>query len=278
MNAPLDTRAGRPAAKPDAKPARAKRAPKPPPRPPVVVILGALSAMAEHVARLHAAQGDALVIVARHPDRLETVASDLLQRGAARCETHAMDLNAVDGVPMLMSDWRAGMGAMDRVYVFYGLLGDQKQAEGDPVKARALLETNFSSAAEWCLAAANIFEAQKSGVLVVAGSVAGDRGRQSNAIYGAAKAGIAVLTQGLDHRLAKAKAKAVAVKLGFVATPMTDGMPRGGPLWASADRAARLIKKAADQRRGVVYAPWFWRWILLIIRAVPAPIFNRTKL
>jgi NAD(P)-dependent dehydrogenase (short-subunit alcohol dehydrogenase family) len=114
-------------------------------------------------------------------------------------------------------------------------------------------------------------------VLVVIGSVAGDRGRASNAVYGAAKAGIGTLVQGLAHRLAGTGARAVLVKPGFIDTPMTAHLPKGGPLWAKPEAIAQVIVKAASGAAPVVYAPWFWRFILLIVRLVPAGIFHRTK-
>lgn len=242
-----------------------------------IVFLGALSAMAEATARLHAAEGDTLILAARHSERLETLKADLTLRGARDCVVEVMDLGDVNAIPAALARWRAVSGRIDRAYVFYGVLGDQARAETQMEHARQLLQVNFTSAAEWCLALANVFEDQQSGVLIAASSVAGDRGRQSNYVYGAAKAGLTTLVQGIDHRLAKTGGKALAVKLGFVTSPMTAGMG-AGPLWTSAEDAAALIKKGADTRRGIIYAPWFWRWILAIIKSAPAPIFNKTKL
>ena len=170
------------------------------------------------------------------------------------------------------------IGGMDSLLLFYGTLGDNAAAERDTVEARKILRTNFTSAAEWCLAAADLIEAQSHGSLVVIGSVAGDRGRQSNYIYGAAKGGLALLVQGLAHRLAPRGGRAVVIKPGFVDTPMTAGIAKQGPLWAKPAAVAKIIKQAAGKGRPVVYAPGFWRWIMLVIRHVPERMFVRTRL
>lgn len=243
-----------------------------------VLILGATSAMAEHAARVHAQRGDRLILVARRADALETVADDLRVRGQVEVETFVADLSQPGSLEGGAKAWLASLGRLDRAYVFYGELGDQAAAERDIEAARRLIQINYTSAAEWVLALANVFEGQGAGRLVVITSVAADRGRMSNYVYGSAKAGISTLVQGLDHRLSKVGARAVSLKFGFVISPMTAGMNRSGPLWIGAAEAGRLAVRSGDKQRGVVYAPWFWRFIMLIIRLVPTPIFNRTKL
>jgi short-subunit dehydrogenase len=244
-----------------------------------VVILGATSAMAEAVARLYAAEGASLVLVGRRADRLEEIRADLAARGAAAVQVAAADLAHPADAGASLAGWAGPRGA-DAVLLFYGVLGDQAQAEADPAVARDLLQVNFTSAAEWCLAAANLLEAQRRGALVVIGSVAGDRGRQSNYVYGAAKAGLGVLVQGIAHRLAirGSGARAVLIKPGFVDTPMTAHLPKGGPLWTKPDVVARTIRASVDRGGPVVYAPWFWRFVLLIIRLIPAAIFHKRPL
>jgi decaprenylphospho-beta-D-erythro-pentofuranosid-2-ulose 2-reductase len=243
-----------------------------------VVILGALSAIAEAAARDWARRGGArLMLAGRDAGRLEAVAADLRLRGA-EVETFAADLATADAAASL-AEMSRRLGGIDVVLVAYGVLGDQTAAEADPREAKAMLRTNFTSAAAWCLAAANVLEAQRSGSLIVLGSVAGDRGRASNYIYGAAKAGLGVLTQGLAHRLAGTGARAVVIKPGFVDTPMTAHIGRKGPLWASADTIGRRIAASAERDAApVLYAPFFWRWIMLAIRITPSPLFHRTRL
>lgn len=245
-----------------------------------VVILGATSAIAEATARLYAAEGAALALVGRNAGRLGEIAADLKARGAAAAEVEATDLVRTQDAQAQLQALAARLGGLDDVLLFYGVLGDQARAESDMAHAREILDVGFTSAAEWCLASASILEAQGRGALVVIGSVAGDRGRQSNYVYGAAKAGLGVLVQGIAHRLALRGrgARAVLVKPGFVDTPMTDHLKKGGPLWASPGAVAQVVRKAADKGGPIVYAPFFWRFILLVIRLVPAPIFHKTRL
>jgi short-subunit dehydrogenase len=241
-----------------------------------IVILGAASAMAEAAARLWAAQGARIALVGRNGARLDAIAADLKARGAAEAATLETDCATADAASELAA-LANRFGGLDIVLLAYGVLGDQATLERDPAAVADLMRVNFTSAAAWSLAAANLFEAQKSGALVVIGSVAGDRGRQSNYVYGASKAGLGVLVQGLAHRLARSGARAVLIKPGFVDTPMTAAYPKG-PLWAKAGDLGAIIVAAAEKGGPVVYAPWFWRFIMLIIRCVPAGIFHKTKL
>jgi decaprenylphospho-beta-D-erythro-pentofuranosid-2-ulose 2-reductase len=243
-----------------------------------IVALGALSAMGEATLRLYAEEGARIVLAGRGSERLNALARDLEARGAKTSIAWPVDLADCEDPRGELARMAASIGGLDALLLFYGTLGDNAKAEKDIAEARQILRTNFTSAAEWCLAAADLIEAQSHGTLVVVGSVAGDRGRQSNYIYGAAKGGLALLVQGLAHRLAPKGGRAVVIKPGFVDTPMTAGMAKGGPLWAKPAAVAKIIKQAAGKGGPVVYAPGFWRWIMLAIRAVPSPVFHKTKL
>ncbi len=239
-----------------------------------VLILGAGSGIAEATARLYAAEHAVIGLAGRRPDRLAAIAGDLKARGAARVETFDVDFTAPDAAASLamMAD---RLGRLDHVILAYGVLGEQAQAERDTDVANAIIDVNFRSAAAWALAVANLLERQKQGSLVVLGSVAGDRGRRSNYVYGAAKAGIAVLVQGISHRFAGKGPRAVIVKPGPTDTAMTAGMTKGGPMWATPEAVAAVVRKAGDSGGPVVYAPWRWFFIMAIIRAIPAAIFNK---
>lgn len=246
-----------------------------------VIILGATSAIAEATARLYAQENARLLLAGRNADHLDQISADLLARGATSAIVETLDLGETGIAARALDRMIETLGGVDHVLLFYGILGDQARAETDEAYAAAVLETNFNSAAQWCLAAAARLEKQGRGSLVVIGSVAGDRGRQSNYVYGAAKAGLGVLVQGIAHRLAIRQpkgARAVLVKPGFVDTPMTAGMKKGGPLWAKPEAIAAIVRKAADRGGPIVYAPWFWRAILLVVRLVPAPIFDKVRL
>jgi short-subunit dehydrogenase len=146
-----------------------------------VVILGALSAMATAAARIYAAEGAALVLVARNEARLAALAADLRARGAVEVETAALDLEAEAPQARLhLADWAKRLGGVDHIHLVYGYLGDQAKASIDPTELTRITVSNFASAVHWCEAAANILRAQRHGALVAVSSVAGDRGRQSN--------------------------------------------------------------------------------------------------
>jgi NAD(P)-dependent dehydrogenase (short-subunit alcohol dehydrogenase family) len=244
-----------------------------------VVILGALSAIATAAARIYASEGASLVLVARNEARLNALAADLYARGASNVAVAAMDLEAeARKAGEHLEAWSAHMGGVDHVHLVYGYLGSQPEATVIPAELSRIVTSNFTSAVHWCEAAANILRRQKHGALVAVSSVAGDRGRQSNYAYGAAKGGLALYVQGIAHSLAGTGARAVAVKPGFVDTPMTDGLKKGGAMWASADQIGRALRRAADKGGPIQYAPGKWRIVMAIIRAVPAFVFHKTKL
>ena len=244
-----------------------------------VVILGALSAIAIATARIYAAEGASLLLVARNEERLKGLADDLRARGAAKVEIATLDLEAgASKAKQHLDTWSKALGGIDHVHVIYGYLGAQDKASSDPAELARILSSNFSSAILWCEAAAGIIRAQRRGSVVAVSSVAGDRGRQSNYAYGASKGGLALYMQGLAHSLAPLGGRAVAVKPGFVDTPMTDGMNKSGALWAKPEAIGRAIRRAADRGGPIQYAPGLWRMIMLVIRTVPAFIFHKTKL
>lgn len=242
-----------------------------------VVVLGALSDIAEAVCRQYATEHAKLVLAARDAKRLEAVADDLRLRGAADVQIAAGDLTKMDPEECI-AEWAKAMGGIDIVLLAYGVLGDQRALEKDLNAAAALIDTNFRSAALWSIAAANHFEKARAGTLAVIGSVAGDRGRQSNYLYGATKAALAVVVQGLAHRLAPVGARAVIVKPGFVDTAMTAHIANKGALWSSPETVAGLIRKATDSGKTMSYAPGYWRLIMAVIKNMPAPVLHRTKL
>ncbi|MDR3373492.1 MAG: SDR family NAD(P)-dependent oxidoreductase [Ancalomicrobiaceae bacterium] len=242
-----------------------------------VVILGATSAIAAAAARLWAKDGARLVLVGRKAERLKAIADDVTARGAGAAKVVVLDCATADAEAELTSI-ADGLGGLDIVLIAYGVLGDPRTLETSPEAAADLLRCNFTSAAAWCLAAARILEMQRAGTLLVIGSVAGDRGRRSNYVYGASKAGLGVLVQGLAHRLAGTGARTVLIKPGFVDTPMTAHITGWGPLWASPERLGAIIVRAGERGGPVVYAPWFWRPILLAARLLPAALFHRTRL
>jgi len=244
-----------------------------------VVILGALSAIAIAMARLYAAGGGRILLAGRGSERLAALAADLRARGARQVETADLDLAAAaHEADTRMREFEQQLGGLDHVHVVYGRLGSGQDAETDATALADILTINFTSAALWCAAAAARMRKAGRGVVLAIGSVAGDRGRASNYPYGAAKGGLALFMQGLAHSLAGTGARAVAIRLGFVVTPMTEGMKRSGPLWRRPEDVAPLILRATETGGPIQYVPGFWRLIMLIIRLVPSFVMHRTRL
>lgn len=244
-----------------------------------VVILGGTSGIAVATARLYATEGAAIGLVGRDTTRLAAIAADLMARGASAVPVFTLDLAAEADPAERLAEISAALGGIDDLLLAYGVMSEQADAEHDTVIARRTLEVNFTSAALWSLAAAALIEAQGRGCLVVLGSVAGDRGRRKNFVYGSAKAGIATLIEGIAHGFGRPAAprgiRAVLVKPGPTRTAMTAGMMREGATWANPEDIAPIIRRAADRGGPIVYAPGRWRLIMFVIRNLPARIFNR---
>lgn len=242
-----------------------------------VAIFGATSGIAVAVARRLAATGASLVLVGRDADAIAAASRDLKVRGAAAVVEIAADLAATERLGDVAAEAWGAFGGLDMALIAYGTLPDQAALEAEPAAVAPMLGLNFTSPAVLALHLAGRFEAQESGVLAVITSVAGDRGRKSNYLYGAAKGGLQKLLEGLRHRLHAAGVQVLDIRPGFVATRMTDHLPRGGFLWAEPDEVAVDIVQAIERRRAVLYTPWFWRLILAIVRALPRPLFHRTS-
>jgi decaprenylphospho-beta-D-erythro-pentofuranosid-2-ulose 2-reductase len=246
-----------------------------------ILIIGATSSIAEHCARVWAARGAKLFLVGRNAERLATIADDLRVRGQTQgteVDSFVMDATDLDSHQAMLNAAIGFLGRMDAALMAHGTLPDQKACEASVDQTLAELNSNGVSVVALATRLANIFEAQGAGCLAAIGSVAGDRGRQSNYTYGAAKALVDRFFEGLRNRLAPKGVSVLLIKPGFVDTPMTAAFDKGGPLWATPDRVAREIVTAMDKCRQVLYTPWFWRWIMLIIRHIPERIFVRLKL
>jgi decaprenylphospho-beta-D-erythro-pentofuranosid-2-ulose 2-reductase len=242
-----------------------------------LLIIGATSAIATAVARRYAARGARIHLMGRRADAVEAAAADLRVRGAGEVKATVLDANdTARHSAALAAAWQ-GWGGFDHALVAHGVLPEQALCEADAQAALASFDTNARSVVSLLTDMANRFEQQGSGALAVISSPAGDRGRASNYVYGAAKAAVTVLAAGLRHRLAAKGVRVLTILPGFVDTPMTASFAKG-PLWASPERVAADIERALDKGFGSVYTPWFWRWIMLIIRHVPERIFIRTKL
>jgi hypothetical protein len=242
-----------------------------------ILIIGATSAIAEATARILAARGDALYLVARNEQRLAAIAADLSVRGAPRVGTEMLDLNDFSAHEAMLARAEAFLSGYDTVLIAHGTLGDQKASEKSVEMTLREITTNGLSVVALLTPIANYLAQRRAGTIAVISSVAGDRGRSSNYVYGSAKALVTAFLSGLRQRLAKCGVGVVTIKPGFVDTPMTAAFPKG-PLWAQPARVAQGIVKAIDHRGNTVYLPGFWWPIMLIIRALPERLFLRLSL
>lgn len=243
-----------------------------------LLVLGATSAIAHAVARRFAARGATLHLLARRAGPLEDNAADLRARGAAAVTTAPFDALDTAALPAAIADAWSRHGGFDAVLVAWGTLPDQAACEASLDGTLAAFDANGRSVVAALALLGERLRVQGSGVLGVVSSVAGERGRASNYVYGAAKAAVTAFASGLRHRLKPAGVRVVTILPGFVDTPMTAAIPKGGPLWATPDRVARDIDGALARANGTVYTPWFWRLVMAIVTALPEPIFLKTKL
>jgi len=242
-----------------------------------MLICGATSAIARETARLFARDGDRLFLVGRNAERLLAVARDLEVRGAEKAECFTADLNDSDMHETMIDKTIKSLGGLDTVLIAHGTLSDQKACEQDYRLAERELHTNFLSVVSLLTLIANLFEKQGGGSIVVISSVAGDRARQSNYVYGTAKGAVSLFLQGLRNRLHSKGVHVLTVKPGFVDTPITSHL-RKNALFARPEDVARGIYRAITEKKDIVYLPGFWRFVMAVISHIPEGLFKRLRL
>jgi len=243
-----------------------------------ILIIGATSAMARAYARIWADKKATFFLVARDPIKLKQTADDLLTRGASAVHTAILDATDITSHKAVIDDCFNKLTAVEVALIAHGTLPDQAICQTSVDTALAEFANNGTSTIALLTELANRFEQQHFGTIAVITSVAGDRGRPSNYLYGSAKAAVTTFCEGLRARLYKSGVHLVDIKPGFVDTPMTQGLNLPKALLATPETIATYIDKAISKKKDVVYAPWFWFWILLIIRSVPQFIFKKAKL
>lgn len=243
-----------------------------------VLIIGAGSAIAEACARIWAERGASLFLVARNPEQLADIAADLRVRGAQAVETAVLDVNDTAAHAAMLDACGDSLGRIDVALIAHGTLPEQTACEQRPEQMLRELSTNGTSVMALLMALAQRMAAQGGGALAVITSVAGDRGRPSNYVYGAAKGAVSIFCEGLRARLFKAGVAVVEIRPGFVNTPMTQGLPLPQALVSEPGRIAQRIVRAIDQRRDIVYAPAYWALIMWVIRSIPRAVFKRLAL
>jgi len=240
------------------------------------LIVGASSAMARAFARQVADQGASVLLAGRDMDDIEKTAADCKLRGAPMAETVVFDARKPTGFQAICDRLGLEDGTLNAA-VFVGSMPEQSEIDKDPSLIDGTVIDSFTGPARLLHMLAPMMEDRGAGTIVGVCSVAGDRGRVGNYVYGAAKSGFATYLSGLRNRLTRAGGHVVTVKPGFVDTSMTWGLP-GMFLVASPDAVGRDILKAVAKRKNVIYTPFFWRYIMLIIRHIPEAIFKKMSI
>ncbi len=240
-----------------------------------IVVLGATSGIALEVQRHLAQLGCELLLVARSPQRLSEVQSDLLARGARQVLTCAADLAAIEYHVGIFDFVRRSFSGYDTVLLSYGAMRDQKDSEASVDVLLSELNVNYVSAAALLTLFAADLEQRRAGCIAAITSVAGDRGRRANYVYGSAKGALSLFLQGLRSRLHPAGVKVITIKPGPVQTPMTDYLPNAAR-FADPELVAREIVRVLERRSpDVLYTPKIWRYVMAAVEHIPELLFKR---
>ena len=242
---------------------------------PTVLILGATSDMASAIAAKFAINKYDIQLAARNVSQLTAIQSDLQIRYQVSCSLHTFDALRFDTHASFFDQLPV---KPDVTICVFGLLGENEAARKDWSQAASIIHTNFTGAVSILNVVSNYYQSVQKGVIAGISSVAGERGRQSNYIYGSAKAGLTAYLSGLRNRLQKEHVHVLTVLPGFVYTKMTENLKLPKPLTAEPKEVAGAVYKGVVNKRNVVYVRWMWRWIMLIIKLIPEPIFKKMKL
>ena len=239
-----------------------------------VLLIGATSEIASAVAEIYAKAGANLFLTGRNPEALENLQKHLGVLGASAVQTGALDLNKLDSHDALLQNAKLALGNIDIIFIAPGILPADDFSLDEQLEA---FSTNCNATLALAEKSGNLLAEQGKGSLSVISSVAGDRGRQSNYWYGAAKGAVTIFCEGLMNRLYKSGVSVTVIKPGFIDTAMTENFEKG-PLWAKPHDIAPLITRAIEKRKFVAYTPGFWWFIMFIIRNIPNFIFKRMSL
>lgn len=242
-----------------------------------IVVFGGTSAIAVACCQLWAQQGADFCLVGRDLTKLQSVSADLKVRGAREVSCIVANLERIKEHPALFREISAKFHEFNLALLAFGVLGDQSAAEREFAKAMEILDVNLIAPVSLLTELANQLEGRGGGDIVVISSPAGDRGRGSNYVYGAAKGGLTVFSDGLRARLSSKGVHLMTVLPGFVNSPMTRHLKQG-PLFVEPEVVAKSVVAALQRRANKVYCPWFWWVIMSIIKLIPESIFKRLKI
>jgi decaprenylphospho-beta-D-erythro-pentofuranosid-2-ulose 2-reductase len=242
-----------------------------------ILVLGATSGIAEACIRLWAARGDSLYLVGRNAEKLSVVVADACTRGASHMDSAVVNLDQTAVHPEILAHAINSLGGLDIAFLALGVLGEQHEAETNFVSADQILHTNFTAPVSLLTWLANYTAQRHAGTLAVLSSVAGERGRKSNYVYGSSKAGLTAFVDGLRNRIDREGVRVMTIKPGPVKTAMTEKM-KGNAKFADVDDVAATLVKAIDKGTDVVYVPGIWRIIMGVIRAIPESLFKKLNL
>jgi decaprenylphospho-beta-D-erythro-pentofuranosid-2-ulose 2-reductase len=245
-----------------------------------VVVVGATSGIAEAVVHEFARRKHRIVLAGRDREEIERTAKDVALRYQVETFVQPFDAETSEGFEAFYEGVRGQLGGeVDGIIVCHGFMAEDAEARRSLELTRRTIDVNLTSVILLLEVVARDMEARERGWIAAVSSVAGDRGRQSNYLYGASKAGLNAYLQGLRNRLHSAGVHVLTIKPGFVYTKLTkDILDPKSPLVAAPETVARDISKAIDRRRNVLYTPWFWAHIMRIIRWIPEPVFKRLRL
>lgn len=241
-----------------------------------IIIIGATSAIATQYAELEAKRGSRFVLVARSRARLIALRDRLVALGSAGAHDVAANLEDHTSHARIFETAAEFFGVVDVVLVAHGILPKQDLCLENSVELERAFTINATSTLLLISRASMVLRSQNHGTLAAISSVAGDRGRASNFVYGSAKAAVTAFTSGLRQSLQSSGVSVLTIKPGLVDTPMTSGFKKGA-LWTSPDRVAQGILRAIDRRRSVVYLPSFWWFVMAVIKHIPEFIFRRLR-
>ena len=242
-----------------------------------ILIIGATSAIARSISRLYAVENATIFLLARDEERLREATVDLKLRGANAVKALVYDAENTDDHSAVINSAMEFLGSIDVALICHGKLPNQEECQADYVKTKAVITVNGLSVISLCIEIVEKLRERKKGTLAVITSVAGERGRQPNFLYGSAKSMVSTYLQGLRGSVLNDNIHIVDIRPGLVDSPMTARLKKG-LLWSSPESIAPSIVKGIGKKKHIIYAPFYWRLIMLVVHMIPEIIFKRIKI